>query len=195
MDPKMLKLPVTRQEELHYYTTTRHDTLGSMVTVVDAESDLKQLPPKHSLSHHVSSFARRAWSHGRHMISTCQLAWWKSTEVLSSLCRNWWLVELISWCLAALCMVVIATILAAWNDQPLPDKFPLGLKLNAYISVLAAVAKLALAVCLEESLATQKYLWYTTPSAQHPLIDFERFELAARRPVGALRLIWRMRLK
>jgi hypothetical protein len=92
-------------------------------------------------------------------------------------------------------MIAIATVLAAWDGQPLPDRFPLGLKLNAYVSVLAAIAKLALAVCLEESLATQKYLWYTTETAIRPLLDFERFELAARRPIGALALIWRMKAR
>jgi hypothetical protein len=102
---------------------------------------------------------------------------------------------LISWSLAAFCIVLIATLLAAWNGRPLPDRFPLGLKLNAYVSVLAAVAKLALAVCLEESLANQKYLWYTTPTPQHTLLDFERFEIAARRPIGALKLLWRMKAK
>ena len=103
--------------------------------------------------------------------------------------------ELICWAVATMCMISIAILLAAWNGRPLPEKFPLGLKLNTFVSVLAALSKLALAVCLEESLATQKYLWYTTSAPYRCLHDFERFELAARRPIGAVKLIWRIRAR
>jgi hypothetical protein len=112
-----------------------------------------------------------------------------------SRCTNWWLIEILCWCLGALCTIAIATILSVWNGRPLPSSFPLGLKLNAYVSVLSAIAKLTLAVPLEEALSTQKYLWYTTRTPKHSLIDFERFELADRRPIGALRLIWRLRTR
>jgi hypothetical protein len=121
--------------------------------------------------------------------------WRRIRHRLSGLCINWWLTEILSWCLGALCIIAIAVLLFVWKGRELPSSFPLGLKLNAYISVLSAVAKLALAVPLEEALATQKYLWFTTGTPKRPLVDFERFELAARRPVGALKLIWRLKAK
>lgn len=189
------KHPATRQAELHYYTKTRQDTWRSTTTVIDADVEPTQLSGLHG----IRTVLARRWQSVRTCLSNVLLAsqtrWRRSRQHLSSLCRDWWLIELISWCLAAFCMVCIATLLAAFNGRPLPDQFPLGLKLNAYVSVLAAVSKLAMAVCLEEALATQKYLWFTTRSPQHSLLDFERFEIAARRPIGAVKLIWHMKLK
>jgi hypothetical protein len=121
--------------------------------------------------------------------------WRRVRHRFSCLCTNWWLTEILSWCLGASCMIAIAIILSVWKGRELPNSFPLGLKLNAYLSVLSAVAKLALAVPLEEALATQKYLWFATGIPKRPLVDFERFELAARRPFGALKLIWRMKTR
>ena len=193
MTAKQLKLPITRHEELHYYTTTRHDTLGSMVTLV-ASSDAQSTRWR-TFREKFTAMCFTFQSRVKHVSSSFSLRWWKCVELVSALCCNWWLMELISWCIGAMCMTSIATLLAAWDGRPLPESFPLGLKLNAYVSVLAAVAKLALAVCLEESLATQKYLWYTTDAPCHSLLDFEGFELAGRRPLGAIKLIWRIRFR
>lgn len=189
------KQPVTREEALQYYTITRHDTWASVATVVDCDEQRSRISTWRRWFDIITLPLQAMRNAVVQVASTFRLWLCKSTQVISSLCRNWWLIELTSWCIGAFCMVLIATLLAAWDGRPLPDRFPLGLKLNAYVSVLSAIAKLALAVCLEEALATQKYLWYTTATPKHSLLDFEKFELAARRPIGALKLIWQMRAR
>ncbi|KIW04792.1 uncharacterized protein PV09_03979 [Verruconis gallopava] len=119
----------------------------------------------------------------------------RAWNTFTSLCTDWWLTEIFCWCFAALCILLIAVLLCVWDGRPLPNNFPLGLKLNTYVSVLSATAKLALAVPLEESLASQKYLYFATGTPKRPLLDFERFELAARRPIGSVKLIWRMKAR
>ncbi|KIW05858.1 uncharacterized protein PV09_03061 [Verruconis gallopava] len=85
--------------------------------------------------------------------------------------------------------------LASYDNKPLPKSLPLGITLNAYISMLSAVAKMALAVPLEEALGAQRYLWFSKKEAQRPLMDFERFDDAARGPIGAVRLLCRTRAR
>ena len=50
-------------------------------------------------------------------------------------------------------------------------------------------------VPLEESLGAQKYLWFSDANKKRPLMDFERFDDAARGPLGALRLLSRTRTR
>jgi hypothetical protein len=118
-----------------------------------------------------------------------------SLDSIINLSTDWWLIELLSWVLAAVCVACIAGMLAFYDRKPLPSTFPLGLTLNAYISVLSAIAKLALAVPLEEALGAQKYLWFSTGVAKRPVIDFEKFDDAARGPIGAIRLLCRTRAR
>lgn len=195
MSMEQARTPVTRQEEVCYYTTTRQDTSCSVTTITNGHEARASGSLQQNIRGCIARHSRRLHSKLNYTASSCRLRFWKSRQLLASLCQNWWLVELLSWCLGAICIFGIAILLAAWNGRPLPDRLPLGIKLNAYVSVLSAIAKLALAVCLEEALATQKYLWYASPSVERPLLDFERFELAARRPVGAVSLIWHFKAK
>jgi hypothetical protein len=70
---------------------------------------------------------------------------------LSDLLVNWWAWELFCWLVSALCMFAISVLLGLYDDKRLPKRWPLGITLNAYISVLSAVVKLALAVSLHPS--------------------------------------------
>jgi hypothetical protein len=114
---------------------------------------------------------------------------------LISLCADWWLIELLSWSLAVLCIVTAIGVLASYDGKPLPTHPPFGLSLNACLSVLSAVSKLALAIPLEEALGSQKYLWFSSKNVRRPLMDFERFDDAARGPLGALKLLHRTRIR
>lgn len=116
-------------------------------------------------------------------------------SAIVSLCTDWWLIELLSWGLAVICILTAAGILAFHDNRPLPSHPPVGLSLNAYLSILSAVAKLALAVPLEEALGSQKYLWFSVKDLKRPLMDFERFDDAARGPLGALMLLQRTRAR
>jgi hypothetical protein len=67
-------------------------------------------------------------------------------QKLSDLLVNWWAWELCCWLVSALCMFAISVLLGLYDNKQLPKKWPLGITLNAYISVLSGVVKLALAV-------------------------------------------------
>lgn len=56
---------------------------------------------------------------------------------------KWWLWELLSWIFAAFCILAIVVLLVFYNGRVLPQ-WPLGLTINAYVSVLGAFAKAGL---------------------------------------------------
>ncbi|KAF2430986.1 hypothetical protein EJ08DRAFT_206013 [Tothia fuscella] len=110
-----------------------------------------------------------------------------AAEHLQRLFTNGWIWEFFSWCMSALCISGIALVLGLYNNKSVPASWPLGITLNAYISVLSAVAKYALAVPVDEALGQLRWLYF----ARRPkrLIDFERFDDATRGPWGALALL------
>jgi hypothetical protein len=86
-----------------------------------------------------------------------------------------------------MCMSGIALVLGLYNDQRVPTRWPLGITLNAYISVLSAIGKYTMAVPLDEALGQLRWLYFA--SRPRKLIDFERFDDATRGPWGALALL------
>jgi hypothetical protein len=109
------------------------------------------------------------------------------TRNLADLIVNWWLWELCSWVMSALCIFAIALLLCYYNGRAVPDRWPLGITLNTYISVLSGIAKYTLAVPVDEALGQLKWHWFAR--APRPLLDFERFDDASRGPFGALALL------
>ncbi|KAF2736279.1 hypothetical protein EJ04DRAFT_575428 [Polyplosphaeria fusca] len=109
-----------------------------------------------------------------------------------------WLVEIISWSLSALCMAAIIIVLHFYQHQPLP-RWPLGLTLNAYISVLAKVASAALLLPVSEALGQLKWNWFQTKKNKYKeskkMWDFELFDNASRGPWGSFMLLLRTRGK
>lgn len=70
-----------------------------------------------------------------------------------------WLIEIISWTLSACCMTGIIVVLYFYQHRPLP-RWPLGLTLNAYISVLARISSAALLLPVSEALGQLKWNWF-----------------------------------
>jgi hypothetical protein len=70
-----------------------------------------------------------------------------------------WLIEIISWTFSALSMVGIIIVLYHYQRRPLP-RWPLGLTLNAYISILAKVSGAALLLPVSEALGQLKWIWF-----------------------------------
>ncbi|KAF2653136.1 hypothetical protein K491DRAFT_603420 [Lophiostoma macrostomum CBS 122681] len=107
-----------------------------------------------------------------------------------------WLMEIISWSLSALCIAAIVIVLHHYQHQPLP-KWPLGLTLNAYISVLAKFASAALLLPVSEALGQLKWSWFQTNSGKDKqskkMWDFELFDNASRGPWGSFMLLLRTR--
>jgi hypothetical protein len=104
-----------------------------------------------------------------------------------------WLLELISWLLSAACMAGIVIVLAVYKDKRIP-KWPLGLTLNAYISILAKVASAALLLPVSEALGQLKWSWFNKGGSKK-MWDFEIFDNASRGPWGSLLLVLRTKGK
>lgn len=107
---------------------------------------------------------------------------------LSKLVFEWWLWEIMSWAMSTLCMCGMATVLGLFHGQALPARWPGGVTLNAYISVLSGAAKFTMAVPLDSAFGQLKWLWFRSDRARN-LVDFERFDNASRGPWGALTLL------
>ncbi|KAF2430985.1 hypothetical protein EJ08DRAFT_206377 [Tothia fuscella] len=106
---------------------------------------------------------------------------------VSRLFVNGWVWEFLSWIVSALCVSGMAFVLGLYNDKRVPIKWPLGITLNAYISVLSAISKYALAVPVDEALGQLRWLYFS--DRPRNLIDFELFDDASRGPWGSLALI------
>jgi hypothetical protein len=100
-----------------------------------------------------------------------------------------WLLEIISWSISALCMAGVVTMLMVYHNKSIP-KWPLGLTLNAYISVLAKIASAALLLPVSEALGQLKWSWFQGNNSKK-MWDFEIFDNASRGPWGSFLLIIR----
>ena len=104
-----------------------------------------------------------------------------------------WLLEIISWALSAICMAGIVIVLCVYKDKRIPN-WPLGLTLNAYISVLAKIASAALLLPVSEALGQLKWSWFNKENTKK-MWDFEIFDNASRGPWGAILLLVRTKGK
>ncbi|KAF2690455.1 hypothetical protein K458DRAFT_413232 [Lentithecium fluviatile CBS 122367] len=104
-----------------------------------------------------------------------------------------WLLEIISWSLSAICMAGIVGVLIFYKNKRIPN-WPLGLTLNAYISVLSKVASAALLLPVSEALGQLKWSWFQGGKSQK-MWDFEIFDNASRGPWGSLLLLVRTKGK
>jgi hypothetical protein len=85
-------------------------------------------------------------------------------------------------------MGAIIGILIYLKDERLP-KWPLGLTLNAYISLLSKIASAALLFPTSEALGQLKWSWFQSNSKK--MWDFEIFDNASRGPWGSILLLIR----
>ena len=100
---------------------------------------------------------------------------------------NWWLCELFSWLISALCIFGLALLLSYWDGRAVPDRWPSGITLNAYIAILSGITKYTLAVPIDSAIGQLRWQWFA--KGPRPLIDFEHFDDASRGPLGAAKLI------
>jgi hypothetical protein len=98
-----------------------------------------------------------------------------------------WLLEIISWSLSAACMAGIIVVLVVYKDKNIPN-WPLGLTLNAYISVLSKISTAALLLPVSEALGQLKWSWFNKDKSKK-LWDFEIFDNASRGPWGSMHLL------
>lgn len=99
---------------------------------------------------------------------------------------EWWMLEIMSWCFSAMCMVAIIGILIIYDGHGIPS-WPLGLTINGFVIVFSNLAKSALLLSTAEALGQLKWNWFGQES--RPLMFFEWIDMASRGPWGALLLL------
>lgn len=107
---------------------------------------------------------------------------------LNRLVSEWWLWEIISWSISGICLCAIAILLGVFDGKTLPTRWPGGISLNAYISILSTMAKSSMAIPIYEGLGQLKWSWFKSDRPRR-LTDFEWFDNASKGPWGALTLI------
>lgn len=103
-----------------------------------------------------------------------------------------WLLETISWCISAVCMIAIVIVLMLLKDRPLKT-WPLatsGISLNTFVATLSRISSAALLLPVSEALGQLKWSWFFEGQSKKTW-DFEIFDNASRGPWGAFQLLLR----
>lgn len=99
-----------------------------------------------------------------------------------------WVAETLSYLLAVLCLAATVILLRVSDRQPLPQ-WPMGITINALVSVFGVLLKAGLALPLSEGISQLKWQWFSQQPRK--LIDIEDFEAASRGPWGSFRFLFR----
>lgn len=100
---------------------------------------------------------------------------------------NSWLLEWLSWLLAAISIAGIVIVLFKFDRHPLPE-WPYGIILGALVSLLATIATIGLAEPIAAGIGQAKWKWHTK---EHCMADFNLIDEASRGPLKAFWLICR----
>ncbi len=104
---------------------------------------------------------------------------------------NWWLWEIASWLLSTAALISIAIVLRVYDGKSLP-RWPLGLTLNAFISLFSTLSRIAMIYPVAEALGQLKWIWIKRGAK---MMDLDAFDGASRGPRGALDLLYRTRFR
>ncbi|KAF2195305.1 hypothetical protein K469DRAFT_733964 [Zopfia rhizophila CBS 207.26] len=109
-----------------------------------------------------------------------------STSFYDRVLTDWWWWELFSWLVSFFSVAAIVGVLVYYEGRKQPEYLVLGITINAYIAVFAAVAKAALILPVSEAIGQMKWMWFRR---QSKLWDFFTFDSASRGPWGSLMLL------
>ena len=104
--------------------------------------------------------------------------------------RLWW-VEISSCVFALLTMIAIVATLYPHQGKPLPQ-WPYHLSVNTLLSIYTAVLKGSIITVVSECIGQFKWKWFRQ---ERPLIDLNIYDEATRGPLGALKILWLLRLR
>ena len=105
-----------------------------------------------------------------------------------------WSWEYLMICLTLMSISALVFIFYWFHNHPLPD-WPLGLTINALISIIGTFAKGCMMIVLGTALTKLKWQWYKHPKNRKNLRILDRFErVAAGSAVSAFPLMWNTRL-
>lgn len=115
--------------------------------------------------------------------------------------ERYWLFELFGWILALACFIGIVSLLAVHNGKESPNwtvnvgaghyRKSFGLTINTIISLFATAFNSGLLIPVAASVSQLKWIWFQR--GRRPLAHFQKFESAARGPLGSLILLWTLR--
>lgn len=100
-----------------------------------------------------------------------------------------WTIEFVAAAVAAASLASIGITLGVYNHLPVAD-WPHSIKLNTVLQILSTMLKGSMLVSVCACLSQLKWLWYTR---HRPLGDFEAFDSASRGPLGAVKLLYRLK--
>ncbi|OAP62354.1 hypothetical protein AYL99_04557 [Fonsecaea erecta] len=124
------------------------------------------------------------------------------TRILNAV-ERYWLFEFFGWTLALGCLVGTIALLAVHNGHEAPTwtltvgpkrhHKTFGLTINTIISVFATAFNSGLLIPVAASISQLKWIWFQ--KEKRPLAHFQKFESAARGPLGSLVLLWTLRCR
>jgi hypothetical protein len=88
-----------------------------------------------------------------------------STTFYGRFVTDWWWWEILSWLVSFACVAAIVGVLLFYDGERQPEYLMTGIKLNAYISVLAAISKAALILPVSEAIGQLKWNWFQNEAA------------------------------
>ena len=104
--------------------------------------------------------------------------------------KDWWM-EIGACVLSVVTLVAVIGTLQPHQGKPLPQ-WPYHISVNALISIYVLVLKAAILLVTAEELGQLKW---RRLERDRPLDEFVKYDQATRGPLGALRLLWKLRLR
>lgn len=104
--------------------------------------------------------------------------------------KNWWM-EISACVLSQVALIAIIVTLQPLKGQPLPQ-WPYQISVNTLISIYVLVLKATILFVTAEGLGQLKWRWL---QRDRPLDDLVKYDQATRGPLGALNLLWKLRLR
>lgn len=104
--------------------------------------------------------------------------------------RNWWM-EIAACFLIFAALTAIVPTMYPHQGKPLPQ-WPYLISVNSLISIYVVVPKCTILLVTIEGLDQLKWRWFLE---RRPLDDLVTYDQATRGPLGALSLLWRLRLR
>lgn len=98
-----------------------------------------------------------------------------------------WKLEVLALLLSLISFLAMTVLLFKSDEQPLSKWTDFPITLNAFVSILAGIAKASLAFVISMCLSQSKWNWLS--QSPQPLIDFDRFDASSRGASGSLRLL------
>ncbi|TPX21344.1 hypothetical protein DIZ76_015300 [Coccidioides immitis] len=111
----------------------------------------------------------------------------KLIRKLKRLSTRTWAWEFFCWLVSFASMMAVIIVLREYNGKALPQ-WPLGITINAAISVFGTISQMAMLVPVTASVSQLKWMWFA--KKPHRLSDFNAYDEASRGVEGSFKLLF-----